>query len=51
MLEKSFLHESKTHVLVKDLSPPINMMNYLTVSTVLRIIIMYIVDNSLVFDS
>ena len=28
-----------SHVLVKDLSPPINMMNYLTVSTVLQIII------------
>ena len=28
-----------SHVPVKDLSPPINMMNYLTVSTVLWIII------------
>ena len=34
-----------SHVPVKDLSPPINMMNYLTVSTVLRIII--IINNEL----
>ena len=33
-----------SHVPVKDLSPPINMMNYLTVSTVLRIII--IINNA-----
>jgi hypothetical protein len=34
-----------SHVPVKDLSPPIYMMNYLTVSSVLRIIVIIYNDN------